>query len=349
MHVAHAQNPGSRPADRGIEEIEPDTGARQKIGKDQLLRHGQQIVVQQHDVIAVPPHRSADMQQHVIHRQGHRAQLVGHAFGRVEMPHVKAERRSATNGIAHVELVAADGHGLNPDTEQLRFHRIDDLGLWQIPGQHGIERGFEPAPRSHTVNRDVLRSVRHPDVVHRRTAKLGPHAGCDLATAATMLDPEGTDARIGVRERQVVVGLGMGKEGRVEIKSQPLFLRPVNPRGKVTVLDGVTVGRLIGIKVEGVQVQTVLAGDQAIGELKIRAQLGGIARATGVVARRLNAAPRGACLAFKPADIIALPAMHRDRDGQQRLDRGLGIDAPIGKGSARGIIGHARHPYRVNA
>ena len=158
-----------------------------------------------------------------------------------------------------------------------------------------------------------------------------------------MLDPEIADALVGVGEGEIVVGLFVGEEGRVEIEPDPLVLGPVDPGGEVAILDLVAVGRLVGVEVEGVQVQPVAAGDVGVGELEIGAQLVGRAGAAGVVAGGLDAAARGAGAFLEPHHVVALPAVHRDRDGREPGDGGLGIDAPVGENIPRGVVGIAGH------
>ncbi len=105
-----------------------------------------------------------------------------------------------------------------------------------------------------------------------------------------MFDPEFADSSIRMAQGQVVVGLGMGKESRVEIKPQPLIPGPIHPRGKVPEFNFVPVRCFIRVKVTGMQVEAVFSGDSGIGEFQIRAQFIGCAGATGVIAGGLNAA-----------------------------------------------------------
>ena len=316
-------------------------GAAEQIGKDQLLRHLHDAVIEQDHVVRVPAHRAADVQQKLVHRQRHRGQLVGDVLGRVEMAHVEAQERAVPDRVAEVELVAAHGHRLDPDAEELRFDRVEHVRLVERRSDHLVERGFQPPARRHPVDGDILRAVRHPDVVDRRAAQRLADPGGDLAAAFAVLDPELADALVGVGEREVVVGLGMGKEGRVEIEPDPLRPGPVDPGREMAVFDLVAVRRLVGIHVEGVQVQPVLARDLGIGKFQIGAQLVGGAGAAGVIAGGLDAAAGTAGLALEADHVVALPAMHRDRDRPERGHRRFGVDAPIGKHLARDLIGFA--------
>ena len=56
-----------------------------------------------------------------------------------------------------------------------------------------------------------------------------------------------------------------------------------------------------------------------------------IARPSGVVACRLDAATGSAFLVFEPNHIVALPAMDGNRDGLQARDRRFGIYTPFSK------------------
>ena len=66
--------------------------------------------------------------------------------------------------------------------------------------------------------------------------------------------------------------------------------------------------------------------------LKVSHQLGGIGRLAGIVTRRDATVARARFFrGLETSHVIALPAMHGDRNLIQRLKRGLGIDADCGE------------------
>ena len=235
--------------------------------------------------------------------------------------------------------MAAHGAGFDPDAEQFGFDGIQQRGRVMRRGQHRIERGPKPLPRGHAVNGRVLVSVGHPDVVDAWAAQFGPDPGGDVARAAAVFDPEIADARVGMGQGQVVISLGMAKESGVEIKAKAAIPCPIHPRGEVAIFDLIAVGGFRAVQIAGMQVQAMLAGDIAKGEIQIGAQFIGGARAAGVVAGGLNAAARRAGFPFEPAHVIALPAMDGDCDARQGAKCGFGIDTPFGKGIFCQIIG----------
>ncbi len=102
-------------------------------------------------------------------------------------------------------------------------------------------------------------------------------------------------------------------------------------------LDGVAVHRLAReIGVDGVQVQAVAAGEKFIDQLEVLAELVEGARLAGIVAGGLDAAGKGGVGLFKPADVVALPAVQRDGRGGEGGERGVHIDAQRGVGGGRG-------------
>ena len=106
-----------------------------------------------------------------------------------------------------------------------------------------------------------------------------------------MLDPELADGRVGLREREIVRGLGMGEIGRVEIHPKPLALAQSIQLWKCSRLDLGAVDKLAAvIQIGGVQIEAMLAGDQAEGLFQIAAQFADGARFARIVAGGLDAA-----------------------------------------------------------
>jgi len=189
------------------------------------------------------------------------------------MPHIKAQQSLFADRVAHVKFVTAHGAGLNPDAEELAFDRIKHLRFAVRGGHHRVERLFQPLTRRHAINGRVFVAVWHPDIVHARRPKRRAHLRCNLARPLAVFDPEIADALVRMAKREVIVRFRMREKGRVEIKAKPLVFRPIDPRGEMAIFNLVTIRVLVGIKVAGVQVQPVFAGDHAVGKIQIGAQL----------------------------------------------------------------------------
>ena len=90
-------------------------------------------------------------------------------------------------------------------------------------------------------------------------------------------------------------------------------------------LDRVALHLFVGFEVDGVQVQAVRAGQQAVDHVQVAAQLVGVARLAGVVAGGGDPAGQFAAGVLEPADIIALPAVQGDGNFCELPHGGLGI------------------------
>ena len=65
-HVPRADDPGGHAVDAGVEEVEADVDAVEVVAADDLLRDRLQLVGEGHDVVAVPAHAAADVQQDLV-------------------------------------------------------------------------------------------------------------------------------------------------------------------------------------------------------------------------------------------------------------------------------------------
>ena len=142
-----------------------------------------------------------------------------------------------------------------------------------------------------------------------------------------MLDPEIADGFVGVAQRKAVGGLGVRKVSWIEVHAQVVGLGPIDPALEVLGLDLVAVDvRPAVIEVAGVKIEAMVAGDDAERLLDVAPQLGDGASLPGIVAGGLNAAARQlrAC-GFESAHVIALPAMHGDRNSFEPLHCGIRV------------------------
>ena len=146
-----------------------------------------------------------------------------------------------------------------------------------------------------------------------------------------MLDPKAADGGVAVRQRESAGGLGMGEVRRVEVHTDPQPAGPVDPAGKVDRLDLVAIdGFPARLEVDGVQVEPVAARNQAEGLPGVAAEFVGVTGLAGIAAGGHDPAAREARFVFKTAHVVALPAVHGDRDAAESLQRPVGIDAEFG-------------------
>ena len=169
-------------------------------------------------MVAVPADATADMQQDARNEWQHRAELVGHALGGVEMPHVEAEVPAALDGVGQQEIVGAHGAALRADAEELGLHGVDVVPRVQTARKDGVERFGEPFPRAAPVGGGVLHPVGDPEVGEAGLAGGASHRSADFPAADAVLDPEPAHDVVGVGEGATVLHLRVGEVGLVEVE-----------------------------------------------------------------------------------------------------------------------------------
>ena len=141
-------------------------------------------------------------------------------------------------------------------------------------------------------------------------------------------------------KREAVGRLRVREEGRVEIHADLLALGPIDPALEMLRLDLVAIDAAAAeLAVEGVQVEAVLAGDQREGLVQVGAKFLGRAGLAGIVARDREAAAEFFARVLEAADVVALPAVERDRNRGEPLDGRVGVDAEFGVTFFRGRVG----------
>src|SRR5262245_52797600 len=92
--------------------------------------------------------------------------------------------------------------------------------------------------------------------------------------------------------------------------------------------DLVPIGLVVSeIAVEGVEVESMAAGDERECLIEVIAQFVGVACAAGVIAGDGESTADFVAGVFEAADIIALPALERDGDGGEAAQGAVNIDS----------------------
>ena len=226
-HGAGADDPGGDAVDAGVEEVEADVDAVEEVAADEFLGDGQQVVVEDDDVVAVPADAAADVEQDLGRGAAGRRRSCrrcvrwggsGRRRGRAAF--------AVLDGVAEVELVRADDVALRADAEELALDGVEVVGRVERLGEDRVERFGEARARGLAVDGGVLHAVGDPDVGHAGGAEGLAHRGADLAAGDAVLDPEAADAGVGVGEGEAVGGLGVGEVGGVEVEPEAVRFAP---------------------------------------------------------------------------------------------------------------------------
>ena len=127
-----------------------------------------------------------------------------------------------------------------------------------------------------------------------------------------MLDPKCSNAFISVGERETASSLGVCKTGRIEVQANAAFLGPCNPVLKMLDVDLVAVDCSAGeLPIEGVQIESVTAGDERHRLVDVFPQFLRRSRPTWIATGHSESAPDFFCSTLKASDIVSLPAVQR--------------------------------------
>ena len=232
----------------------------------------------------------------------------------MEVSGVQREKNIVLHRAAEIELVRSDGAALETDAEELGLHGVEVVLLRDVDGEDLVVGAGEVFSLAAAVHGSVLEAVGDPEIVAGRHAQRFAEGSGDLPGLDAVLDPEFADALVVGGQGEAVRGKGMGEEGGVEIEAESLFLRPVDPGGKVLRADLVARDLLSArVEVDGVQGEFLFSGDELQGELEILSELVDVARFSGIVAGGLDAAREVAVRGLEARDVVALPAVYGDR------------------------------------
>ncbi len=350
-HRARPDHPGGHAVNARVEVIQADVNAILIAAAHDLLREGDQFLVERHHMIAVPAHAAADVEEHLVKEGEYRAEFVGDDLGRMVVPRVESEEESVLDRVGEVELVGADHATLRADAEELRLHGVEEVRGVHVGGKDLVEGLAEPLTVRLSVHGGILESVGNPEIADARSAQLTPHEGPDLTAHDPVLDPEAADALVRVREGKAVRRLRVRKKSPVEIEPDLLPLRPVHPSLKVAGFEGIAVHTLpTRLGVEGVEGEAVAARQEAEDHLEVGAKFLRGPRTAGIVPRRHDPTGETGLTHLKTANVVPLPAVQGDRDAGEALERGTGVHSERGKGSPRGLVvrGNERVGFRFH-
>ncbi len=168
MRVAGADHPGRQAIDTRVKEVEPNVYPFQKVTTHNLLHNGLQFVRENDNMVAVPTHPTADVQQHLVHEGQHRRELVRDRFGGMEVPAIQAQEDIIGNGITQVELVRANDVAFRAEAEEFALDSIQVVARVNLLSKDRIQRVFQEHTRRLAVYRSILQAVRDPNVGHTR-------------------------------------------------------------------------------------------------------------------------------------------------------------------------------------
>jgi len=164
------------------------------------------------------------------------------------------------------------------------------------------------------------------------------HGVGDAPAALGVLNPELADGGVGVAQGEFSA-LGVGEAGAVEVELQALFLGPLNPALEVLDFHLVAVNELASeVAIDLVEVQAVVAGEQALGEADVGSHFLDVAGASGVVARCLYASAEG-FVALETHHVVSLPAMQADGCLFEQFDGFVGVNADGGIAFFGNLVG----------
>ena len=124
-----------------------------------------------------------------------------------------------------------------------------------------------------------------------------------------MLHPKNTLARIEACQRKTVFRHRVREAGRVEVDALIILLRSFDPAVKVLRLPIVAIHLLVAVTIDGVQIDTVIDRDHAVGFIKISTPLVRRACFARIIARHCNTAAETRIGVLEAAHVISLSTM----------------------------------------
>ena len=175
--------------------------AIQSIATNNLLEEFQCRVIHNSHMVGIPTYRPADMKHQFRNEQQHRRYFVCGTFRRVKMSRIDSDEFLMLHAISHTELIRTYRIAFQADAEHFRLQTI--LHIFILRSKNPVERVLKQFTIFHTINRNIFAAIVHPKVHDTGIPLPTSHFLCNGTTTLGMLDPEITNALIGVRQRQV--------------------------------------------------------------------------------------------------------------------------------------------------
>ena len=288
---AGADDPGRDAVDAGIEEIEADVCAAKKSPTHKFLHDGTRGIIHQHHMVTVPADAATHMEQDLGNELQDRRDFIREVFRGVEMTGVQAIQELVFYGVAEVELVGADDIALRADAEEFALHGVEVELAVNRSCKNLVERGLKALAGRLAVIRHVLRAIGNPDIRDYRRADLLRNFRTDLTAGDAVVDPEFADRLVRMRECEPIGGERMGEIARIEINPESPRLAPIHPALELSDRVGIAIHTASGkVGVAGMDIQSVLAGNERERLVEIGTELRDRAGLAGIVARGLDAA-----------------------------------------------------------
>ena len=226
--------------------------------------------------------------------------------------------------------MGADRIGFHADPEYLGLNGNINLASVIRNCKNPVQRIFEAFSGRTSVCRKIFEPIRNPDVQKAGLACLLREIFRDFKATDIVLDPELSDFLV-PRGKGSVFCERMGEICGVKIQSQMVFLREVHPLFEVPGFDLIAVHPLAVLKdgVRSVEVQLVMFS-RNIAErlLDVTEKLFIISCTVWIISGGLNASGKRSFL-IESYYIVALPAVHGQRDGCRSFHRAFYINAEL--------------------
>jgi len=151
-------------------------------------------------VVAVPVHGAADVEHQFGDEEKKRGDSVGNVLRGLIVARVEGVDDIVFRAVSSVEVVRADGVGLQSDTEELGLKTVLHVG--QFLGEDVVKAVFEYLAVAVFLYGEVFAAVMDPDIHDTGIALCLTHGVGDASATLGMLDPEVADVLVGIGQCQ---------------------------------------------------------------------------------------------------------------------------------------------------
>ncbi len=195
----------------------------QQLAAHDFLEEQAQLLVEEHDVVAVPAQSAADMQEHFILEEHNGRELVVYGLGGMEVSHVQAEQLRVADGVCQVELMRADHVVFAAQAEKLAFQGVQAKLRADFLCENLLQCLLQSQPGAYSVHGMVFCPVGYPMVDDAGLSLLTAHFGGDFTAGLGMSDPEAAHLAVTMRQGVSLLGHGMREECGIEVQGHILL------------------------------------------------------------------------------------------------------------------------------